>query len=344
MKTLKIIALFVFGFNTVLYAQDIHFSQTSQIPLLINPGATGIFDGWERVTLNHKNQWTNSNVNYYTTALAFDMNIFKPKRSKGAYMGIGLHAYNDMAGDSKLATKSINLSTSVILPLDKYQLISLGLQAGTAQQSISSDQLYFGNQFTGQDFNTALPSNEHMSTSVMYSDFSTGIYYRYNSSNHRWKEDNRFIFETGLSYYHLNKPSISFTSGNTDQLYSKIVYHAMASKNIIPSYFDMIGSLYFFSQGPHKEFIIGFLAKIHVGTPSRITGFKRAKKIGFGLLYRAGDAIIPQISLEWAAWTFGMSYDVSVSKFDAVDSNGGLEFSLQYAIFDHALFKRRTSF
>jgi len=35
---------------------------------------------------------------------------------------------------------------------------------------------------------------------------------------------------------------------------------------------------------------------------------------------------------------------LSVSKFDAVDSNGGLEFSLQYAIFDDALFKRRTSF
>jgi hypothetical protein len=50
------------------------------------------------------------------------------------------------------------------------------------------------------------------------------------------------------------------------------------------------------------------------------------------------------MSLEYGAWTFGMSYDVSLSKFDAVKSKGGLEFSLQYAIFDHALFKRRTSF
>lgn len=27
-------------------AQDLHFSQTAQTPLLINPAAAGVYDGW----------------------------------------------------------------------------------------------------------------------------------------------------------------------------------------------------------------------------------------------------------------------------------------------------------
>ena len=93
MKTILFTLLFALGLSLQAYSQDLHFSQTSQIPLLVNPGATGVFDGWERIILNHKNQWTNSNVNYYTSALSFDMNILKPKRAKGAYIGVGLQVY-----------------------------------------------------------------------------------------------------------------------------------------------------------------------------------------------------------------------------------------------------------
>ena len=102
MKSLLFTLVIIVSASNHAISQDVHFSQTSQIPLLINPGATGLFDGWERITINHKNQWTSSNVNYYTSALSFDMNLFKPKRSQGAYMGLGLQAYNDIAGDSKL--------------------------------------------------------------------------------------------------------------------------------------------------------------------------------------------------------------------------------------------------
>ena len=223
MKSILISLVVLFSLSNLVHGQDLHFSQTSQIPLLINPGATGLFDGWERITINHKNQWTTSNVNYYTSALSFDMNLFKPKRSQGAYMGLGLQAYNDIAGDSKLGTRAVSLSSSVILPLDRYQVLSVGFQAGLGQKSLNSTSLYFGNQFTGQEFETNLPSHEQSSTSKLYSDFSTGVYYRYNSSNHRWRNDDRLVFEAGVAYYHINKPKIGFNSGNVDNLYSKLV-------------------------------------------------------------------------------------------------------------------------
>jgi len=338
MKTILLSITILLSLTTKVYSQDLHFSQTSQIPLLVNPGATGIFDGWERITLNHKNQWTSSNVNYYTSALAVDMNLFKPKLSKGVYMGVGLQAFNDIAGDSKLGTRAIALSSSVILPIDKFQIISLGVQAGLGQKSINSSALYFGNQFTGQEFSTALPSNEQESTSKLYSDFSTGLYYKYNSSNHRWRNNNRLILEGGLAYYHINKPKIGFSNGNTDKLYSKFGIHFSFSKTIIKNKFDLTGSVNQFSQGPHRELIISTLGKFYIGSSSIITGRNKAKKIGFGLMYRLKDAIIPQIVMEFGAWKAGVSYDISISEFGRYNSKGGIEFSLQFAILDHALF------
>jgi len=253
-------------------------------------------------------------------------------------MGLGLQAYNDIAGDSKLGTRAVSLSSSVILPLDRYQVLSVGFQAGLGQKSLNSTSLYFGNQFTGQEFETNLPSHEQSSTSKLYSDFSTGVYYRYNSSNHRWRNDDRLVFEAGVAYYHINKPKIGFNSGNVDKLYSKLGLHANISKNIIKDHFDIAGSVNQFFQGPHRELIIGVLGKIYIGTSSRITGINKAKKIGIGLTHRFGDAIIPQLTLELGAWTAGVSYDISVSDFGTYNSKGGIEFSLQFAILDHALF------
>jgi len=338
MKSIIYTLVFTLSFSSQLFAQDIHFSQTSQIPLLINPGATGLFDGWERVTINHKNQWTSSNVNFYTSALSFDMNLFKPKKSKGAYMGLGLQVFNDIAGDSKLGTRAVSLSSSVILPLDKYQVISLGAQAGIGQKTLNFNSLYFGNQFTGQEFSTSLPSHEQSSTSKIYTDLSAGVYYRYNSSNHRWRTDDRLIVEAGLAYYHINRPKIGFSIGDEDRLYSKFGIHINASKTIIKNKFDLVGSINQFFQGPHKELIIGILGKFYIGPSSKITGRNKSKKIGVGLTHRFGDAFIPQVTMEIGAWTAGISYDISISDYGQFNPKGGIEFSLQFAILDHALF------
>ncbi len=342
MKSIFITFSIIFVLSNNSIGQDLHFSQTNQIPLLINPGATGLFDGWERIIANHKNQWTSSNVNYYTSALSFDMNLFKPERSKGAYMGLGLMAFNDIAGDSKLGTRSVSISSSVILPLDKYQVLSLGVQAGVGQKSLNSNTLYFGNQFTGQEFNTSLPSHEQSSISRIFSDVSAGLYYRYNSSNYRWRSANRLVFEAGAAYYHINRPKIGFTSGLEEKLYSKFGLHANISKNLIRDQFDIVGTVNQFFQGPHRELIIGVLGKFYVGSSSKITGMKKAKKIGVGVTHRFGDAIIPQLTLELGNWTAGVSYDVSISEFGTYNSKGGIEFSLQFAILEHALFSKSS--
>ena len=64
MKKILLSVAFLSCINT--YAQDLHFSQTAQTPLLINPAAAGVYDGWERVIINHRNQWLGAGTQFMT--------------------------------------------------------------------------------------------------------------------------------------------------------------------------------------------------------------------------------------------------------------------------------------
>ena len=58
----RLVGLYVMMMCGTSYAQDLHFGQTAQTPLLVNPACAGVFDGWERVILNHRNQWLGANT------------------------------------------------------------------------------------------------------------------------------------------------------------------------------------------------------------------------------------------------------------------------------------------
>ncbi len=148
----------IFAINGI--AQDIHFTQSNETSMLINPAATGVFSGWERVTFNHKNQWVSSGTKFFTTSMAADMNLFKPRRGNGAHMGLGFQFYNDIGGDSKFGTRQVLISVSGIVPISDYQQLSGGLQIGVGQKFGDFSKLHFANQFDGESFNTDNPSGE----------------------------------------------------------------------------------------------------------------------------------------------------------------------------------------
>ena len=43
-------------FVNEMNAQDVHFSQFNETPQLLNPGATGVYNGYMRGIINYKNQ------------------------------------------------------------------------------------------------------------------------------------------------------------------------------------------------------------------------------------------------------------------------------------------------
>ena len=60
--------------NSLLTAQDVHFTQHFSSPLILNPASTGFFRGDYRVGANHKEQWpwaSEAQFLTYNTSSAF---------------------------------------------------------------------------------------------------------------------------------------------------------------------------------------------------------------------------------------------------------------------------------
>lgn len=334
------VLLICFGLN--LQAQDIHFTQSQQVPMLINPAATGMFNGWERISVNHKNQWVNSGTKFFTTSLAADMNFFKPKRGNKAHMGFGVQLYNDIGGDSKFGTKQALFNLSAIVPVADMHTLAAGLQFGFGQRTGDLTGLIFPNQFDGTGLNATLNSNEANSlVSFIYPEVSAGVLYQYGNHKIGFSRDDATDFKIGVAYFHANSPEMTYRIGFTEQLYSKLVIHTSFLKDFPGTSFGVEAFFNEFIQGPHNETLLGALLRYRISSGSKTTGLSRDAYLIGGLSYRYGDAVSPMIFLQMSSFKFGISYDVTISNFGQYSRTGGLEFSLQYANLDFALFKRR---
>jgi type IX secretion system PorP/SprF family membrane protein len=132
--------------------------------MILNPALTGVCEGNQRAYLNYKDQWRGmgtSGATYSTAMFSFDSHLFNKKWSKG-YLGLGLNAYKDVAGDLKMGTTQFNLSIAGIVFINDQQLLSGGLQGGYVQKSISTSAMQWDSQFdeSAEKYNSSLPSND----------------------------------------------------------------------------------------------------------------------------------------------------------------------------------------
>ena len=343
MRLLKSIGLLgVLTLSGLVYGQDIHYTQVAQTPLLLNPGATGAFDGWERVTLAQKNQWIGAGTRFFTTSLAADMNFFKNKRNSSAHMGIGLLVYNDFGGDTRLGQRQVLLNASGILPLGNGHQVSAGLQFGAGQRGANLQNATFGNQFDGEEFDPDMASYETDNlNSFFYPDVSAGVYYRFDGGRNNLDRFENFRAEAGAAYFHVNKPAMKFRTAADESIMPKMVFHGKVSKDLEGSYLGVVGNLAHTRQGPHNETIVGLMLKYRFKEGTKMTGLRQDAYIGFQVYHRVKDAVAPGIAFSMSGFDVGVTYDLTISRLGAAKRGGGLEFTLAYSNLDHALFKRR---
>lgn len=321
-------------------AQDIHFSQFTEAPLLLNPASAGVFDGNYRVGLNYRNQWAAMGSPYKTMGASYDMPLFRESVKRG-YMGAGLTVFQDAAGDANLGLMQAGLSIAGILPVDRNNSISGGLMLGFGQRSITGSKLQFANQYnSSQGFDPNLPSNEITpSESFTYADIGAGFFYEYSNQHTGFAQDDVFRVNAGVSCFHVNQPVQAFI-GNTDRLYRKFVVHSSMRYDLPGSKTTIAPALMFLKQGPSKEINIGTMFGYRIKTGTKITGFFSESMIAFGAFYRSKDAILPQIYYELGDFGLGIAYDVNISSFkEASNKNGGFEIAVKWANMRGALRK-----
>jgi type IX secretion system PorP/SprF family membrane protein len=338
MRILKaVIILFSFtAFGT--YGQDLHFSQISQNPLLLNPGATGMMDGWMRGSLQHRNQWVGSNGKYNSTMAALDFNLLKDDFNTGAYLGIGAFFYNDGAGDGNYGQQngSISLSGAIPMGASENHTLSLGLQAGFASSSINGQNLLFESQWNGSTYDPDILSGEAIVPSYSYSDVSTGLYYTVDGSKSTFAGKSNSKFNIGVAIFHANKPKLRYTIGSVERLNRKLVIHTNYVHDIAGSKIQLSGDVAQFFQGKHRQTIVGGMIGYKFVDEGNYSG--ASSIMGMGLHLRSLESLIPSLMIQHKGFRFQVSYDATVSSWRKSQGVGSLEFSLVYTYFNNGLF------
>lgn len=316
-------------------AQDIHFSQFFEAPLLRNPSLAGIFTGDYRIQAVFRDQWNSFTNAYRTVSLNGE---YKMPIGKGNdFLTTGLQVLYDKAGSAALSTTELlpALNYHKSLSNEKTMYLSLGFMGGPVEKKIDRSRITTNSQYNGTAYDPALPDGETITTpNVRYLDGSLGL-----SFNTSFGADEEHTMFLGAAYHHLNRPKNSFYKNPAVELAPKYVFSGGLKLAINDySYFTLQADHSI--QGKAVETIGGVLYSYILGDDPVNSPYI----LHLGGFLRWKDAFIPVLKLDTHSFSAAISYDMNVSALKtASQGRGGLELSLTYMGFlDHENAKYKT--
>lgn len=307
-------------------AQDIHFSQFSETPLLRNPALAGIFSGDLRIQGVFRNQWNSVTVPFQTSSLNAEYKL--PVGHGDDFLTIGGAILYDKAG-------TIGLTSTSVLPVLNYHkslseernmYLSAGFSAGMVQRRFDASKMTTNSQYNGVNGDATLATGENFSANnFLYFDGSAGL--SFNSQIGSNPDDNLYF---GIGYHHFNQSArISFYNDAAVKIDPKWVYSA-GVKTTLNDYAYMTFYADYSTQGAYSEMIGGMLYSLKLDAYPDDPQYV----ISGGGFLRWNDAFIPMVKMELKPLTFALSYDVNISTLKtSSQSRGGFELSLSYQKF-----------
>ena len=300
-------------------AQDLHFSQYFNAPLLTNPANTGFEpDADYRVGINYRNQWAGILNNPYKTMSAWGDAQFFNNRFENGWMGAGLVLLKDVAGSGNLSSTKVYGSVAYHQLLGYKSLLSGGFGIGAVNKRIDVTKLTFKSQWNGKFFDVTIPSNEAFnSTSVWYFDLNAGLNYAI------FPTDNSYI-NAGFSVDHINMPSESFFSKTDADTRVPMRFNTFINGSFKLNDRWIINPNAYFSVISKSTEIVGGMNAHY-----NLSGDGNLQLIG-GLYYRAKDAIIPMIGVVVNSISATVSYDATNSTLGTYSQTlGAYELSIK---------------
>lgn len=322
------------------YAQDPQFSQYYNIPLYINPAFSGTAK-CSRAIVNYRNQWSNLPGNFNTIAASFDHNFAEYNS------GVGILLTADQAGRANLRSTTAALQYAYQVDINENWSARAGLQAAFVNRSINFKDLTFGDQLS-DDGPTGGPTRDIFSGTeqINYPDFSSGM---------MLYDENLWL---GFAAHHLSRPNQSFqSSGGDSRLPIRYSIHSgykiMLNQNQVrnqpgprnPNYgrqtreVSISPTFLYKAQGKFDQLDVGLYYQyepVLVGLWYR--GLHPVKQ--YAPAYNNHDALIVQAGYQYESFSFGYSYDLTVSDLEPT-SGGSHELSLSYLVCFEAYPKKK---
>ena len=328
MKTLKPTRKIIFSVLLLLLcahkqmmAQDMHFSQFFEAPLLRNPSLAGLFCGDVRVQMVYRDQW-NSFTNAYKSG-SINAEYKMPVGKGDDFLTTGIQILYDKSGTAGLTTTNFlpALNYHKSLSSDKTTYLSVGFMGGLVEKSIDRSKVTTNSQYDGVAFNPALADGETFSN-PKYDYFDGAVGASFNSAFGPDFANSYFI---GLAYHHFNRPRNSFYRNAASALNPKIVASGGLKFHIDENtYFTLQGD--YSTQGSYHEAIGGVMYSYKVGEPD-----EPQYVIHGGAFLRWKDAFVPVVKIDYNPFSVALSYDVNVSQLKTVSQGrGGVELSISY--------------
>jgi len=300
---------------------DPHFSQFYGNPLYLNPALAGS-NICPRLNFNYRNQWPSLSNSFVTYSASYDQYINKISG------GIGVNVLADRAGDGLLNTYMINLMYSFRLQVSNHVFMNMALEGSYIQMNLNWNELEFGEQIDPQQgYNPAIgiPETPPDNNTISYPDFSAGIAISYKGSLYG-----------GIAVHHLTQPSNSFYSNAESKLEMKYTVHGGAMIDLAGNdpydeefgNFSISPNFMYMQQGAFHELNIGMYA----------TKYPFILGAWFRHNFENADAFIPMAGIEYRAFKFAYSYDITLSKLKSV-TGGAHEITIGWQF--NCLEKRR---
>lgn len=290
---------------SIVFAQDVRFSQFYANPLSLNPALAG--SGYcPRFQLSYRNHIPSHQGAYVSYMASYDQHF------RALHGGIGVQVFKDEQG-GLLSYTGFNFQYAYLWRITPRLHASMALQVSYMQRRIAWDDLIWGDMLDGNGEVSSMTAESQMPDLQHYVDFGSGIVL-YGSR-----------FYLGACAFHLLEPSALLTGDPYDRLWRKYTFHGGYRINVLQRghrypRFTITPNVIFRWQQISKEINYGFyLARklLVVGVWGRhdlelqteslvgLLGFKfRTLRLGYSYdfnlsEYRPQTIGVHEISLGW---------------------------------------------
>jgi len=310
-KKLGIFLFLTFISGAVFSQFDARFSQYMFNNTAHNPAAVGE-SGMIDLALQHRLNWVGIPNAGNTTALSLN----SPLKMENSLHGLGLSVTMDEFGF--LINQSFHVQYAYKKRLGEG-VLSLGLQAGFVSVTFTGDSVA-NHPITIGEFHNISSDPEIPTTSVVGNEFDAGVGVWYATKN----------WYSGLSYLHLNQPTIDWGTNSQVDLFGMINFTAGYQQKLLNPKYELKPSL--FLRSDFRSFQIEMGSRLEYDN-----------KFWGGMAYRLQDAVVVMAGMNIAGGlSLGYAFDIPANRL-ITSSWGSHELVLSYS-FEYVFTKSKTKY
>lgn len=343
MKNSTLLFLTFLSLTSMVSAQDIHFSNTEYVPLVLNPALAGANSG-RQANLAYRTQWGQLGSSFRSAVASFDTRVGKQEARKRNSLAIGFNFFNDRTPETAITNTTAAFALADHIKVNNTSQISLALNLGYAFRAYNPAGGKWASQYNGVAYDASLASGESFGNQNFgFFDAGAGIVYTYAKSTKNAVGTSSKRFNAGFAAYHVNRPNDSFIESNSARLPVRFTLFTNAELSVSGTKGAFLPGIYVQRQGSFSQYLAGAYYRYTLNGGSNYTGYEKPFSLSLGVFSRIGDSFIAKLMIEFDQYSVGYAHDFTVSPLTTNSGRlGASEFFIRYNMNDGGGFRTKN--